>query len=190
MAPEVIIALSMNGAPLPPEHGFPARTIVPGFIGARSVKWLTAIRVQEHESENYFQKKAYKVFPPDVRPENVNWDQAPALLEVPVNAVIGSVEPAGSASLLVRGYALSGVGPIVKVEVSSDGGSNWKDAVIEPGEGAWSWRLWEARVPAGRSGLDIVARATDSTGATQPANVAPLWNFKGYMNNAWHRVRA
>jgi len=62
---EVILALEMNGEPLAPAHGAPLRLVVPGVIGARSVKWLGEITVQDEPSDNYFQAVAYRLLPPD-----------------------------------------------------------------------------------------------------------------------------
>ena len=63
LSPEVLVAFAMNGEPLSPEHGFPLRVVVPGYIGARSVKWLTGIQVADQPSDNYFQQNDYKLLP-------------------------------------------------------------------------------------------------------------------------------
>ncbi len=64
----MLLADTMNGEPLPPTHGAPLRVVVPGYIGARSVKWLSRITLQEKPSDNYFQAKAYRLFPAAVGP--------------------------------------------------------------------------------------------------------------------------
>ncbi|HSU84889.1 MAG TPA: molybdopterin-dependent oxidoreductase, partial [Thermoanaerobaculia bacterium] len=74
MRPEVLLADTMNGEPLPPAHGAPLRVVVPGYIGARSVKWISRITLQESPSDNYFQAKAYRLFPASVGPDTVDWD--------------------------------------------------------------------------------------------------------------------
>ena len=193
LADEVLVAWEMNGAPLPPEHGYPVRLVVPGFIGARSVKWLRSIVVLESESNHYFQQLAYKVFPASVTAETVNWRGASALLEFPVTSVICDVGLSTDGGRLhVRGYAVSGAGPIVSVQVSSDGESTWKEARIDPGdrdEAPWAWRLWTIDIPVpegARGELSVTAR--DAAGQVQPSSPDALWNFKGYMNNARHRV--
>src|SRR6202035_2649473 len=73
-SPEVLLAYEMNGEPLPAAHRAPLRVVVPGFIGARSVKWLADVHLQEEPSDNYFQAKAYRLFPPQVTAENVVWE--------------------------------------------------------------------------------------------------------------------
>src|SRR5438270_191922 len=88
MHPEVLLADTMNGAPLPPVHGAPLRVVVPGYIGARSVKWLSRITLQEAPSDNYFQATAYRLFPAAVRPETVVWETGMMLGESPVNSAI------------------------------------------------------------------------------------------------------
>jgi sulfite oxidase len=75
MSDDVLLAYEMNGQTLPQIHGFPIRAVVPGYIGARSVKWLTTITLQTTPSKNYFQDHAYRLFH---RPENVDWTRAAA----------------------------------------------------------------------------------------------------------------
>jgi sulfite oxidase len=88
LANEVILAYEMNGEPLPPAHGAPLRMVVPGYIGARSVKWLERIIVQAEPSQNYFQRKAYRLFAPEVRANNVKWDEGMMLGEMNITSVI------------------------------------------------------------------------------------------------------
>ncbi|MGN6393465.1 MAG: sulfite oxidase [Gemmatimonadales bacterium] len=191
-ADDVLLASELNGAPLPPDHGFPLRAVVPGWIGARSVKWLGRITLAAEPSDNYFQSKAYRVqrTPDPSDPRDVS--AGTALSEVPLNAVIlepqrDHLVPAGAARL--RGWAMGSAGcAITSVEVSPNGGTDWIPATIErPGE-RWTWSLWEAtlRLPRGRHVLAV--RAADASGATMPPGVAGSWNVKGYANNAWHRV--
>jgi sulfite oxidase len=77
---------------------------------------------------------------------------------------------------------------IRKVEVSSDDGNTWQEASLTEQDNRWTWVFWAHTVKLPRGRHTLVARATDSAGLRQPESVAPLWNFKGYMNNAWHRV--
>jgi sulfite oxidase len=177
--PDTLLVTRMSGEPLPPVHGGPLRVVVPGYLGARSVKWLGAITVQAEPSTNYFQRRAYCI-------ENV------MLGEHAPNSVIcwplmGSAHPAGA--LPVLGYAVSGEQPIERVEVSVDGGCRWQAAhFLDDGQHRWGWRLWSATVEAVPGEHELLARAFDSGGRTQPRETGPLWNAKGYANNAWHRV--
>lgn len=181
--PEVLLAWEMNGEPLAPEHGFPLRVVVPGVIGARSVKWLGSIHVRRTPSRHYFQQQAYKVFPPSVRAETADWEAAEPLEELPVNSVICRIEGG-----LARGYAVSGTGPIEEVMVTEDLGKTWIRAGLE-GREPWAWTLWEARLGRIDPETELMVRATDHRGQTQPESMKGLWNFKGYLNNAWHRLR-
>ncbi len=191
--PEVLLADTMNGEPLPPAHGAPVRVVIPGYIGARSVKWISRITLQEAPSDNYFQAKAYRLFPASTGPDDVDWDSGLMLGEAPVNSVIcspvsGDRLPAGRVT--VRGWAMAGGGrEIARVDVSADGGKTWKTAELGAGGSGWTWRFWQAPLDLAPGEQEIVCRAFDSAAQTQPAHPSQVWNFKGYANNAWHRVR-
>jgi sulfite oxidase len=192
-AADVLLADTMNGAPLPAVHGAPLRAVVPGYIGARSVKWLSRITLQAEPSNNYFQAKAYRLFPPHFGPENVEWEQGLMLGESPVNSVILSPaegETVAAGRLTVRGWALAGGSrQVARVDVSADGGRNWTVAGLGSKCADFAWRLWEAILDLAPGDHEIVCRAWDTAAQTQPEHPAQVWNFKGYTNNAWHRVR-
>ncbi len=189
---EVLLAYEMNGRPLLPAHGAPLRAVVPGWIGARSVKWLTRIELREEPSENYFQAKAYRLFPPHVDQDNVVWETGLMLGEQCLSSIIsspGDGEALAPGLQTVRGWAYAGERSVARVDVSLDGGRSWIVADLEPELSRWAWRRWEARIdlPAGPG--KITCRAWDSAAQTQPEHPEQVWNFKGYMNNSWHRVR-
>ena len=191
LRPETLLVDEMNGAPLPPAHGFPLRVLVSGYIGARSVKWLRGIRLQAEPSDNYFQSKVYRLFPPHAKAETARPEDGVALSENSLNAVICDPEPHANlfaGPLTVRGYALAGGNRrVVRVDVSADGGRTWTTAALEPGE-PWSWQFWEARLTLAKGPAELVARACDNAANSQPEQLESVWNFKGYMNNAQHRV--
>jgi len=193
LCPESLLVYGMNGADLPVVHGAPLRGLIGGYIGARSVKWLSEIRVQDTPSDNYYQQVAYKLFPPHVSPETVDYEQGLMLGELSLNAAItspteGDVLPIGTTTL--RGYAMAGGGRSVAfVEVSTDGGATWAAAQLGEDLGRYAWRLWRADVTLNTGEHELIVRAWDSSANTQPSSVADVWNFKGYMNNSWHRVR-
>jgi sulfite oxidase len=193
VTPEVLLAFEMNGEPLTPLHGAPLRVVVPGYIGARSVKWLSSIRLTAAPSDNYFQQKAYKTFAPDVSAATVQWDQGLTLYEHAVNSVICSPfdgQTLGGGEVLVRGFSFTGNGEaITRVELSRDDGSTWTVAELLDGASRWTWVFWQARLRLPRGEHRVLARAFDATGRTQPRDAASLWNLKGYLNNAWHSVR-
>lgn len=190
--PDTLLADTMNGAPLPPVHGAPLRVIVPGYIGARSVKWLSGITLQREPSDNYFQAVAYRLFPSSVRKETVDWDSGMMLGELSLNAVICTPAedarlPAGP--LTVQGYATVGGGRVVsRVDVSTDGGATWQQATLDADQDTWAWRFWTLSVDLASGAHQLVVRMIDSAANTQPADARLVWNFKGYMSNAWHRV--
>jgi sulfite oxidase len=186
---EVLLAWAMNYVPLPRVHGGPVRVVVPGYIGARSVKWVTRVTAQEHPSSNYFQASVYRLLPPDAGPDAEGLPLGP----VAVNADIlwpddGTILPAGRA--VVAGYASGGhQRGVARVDVSLDGGRTWQQADLDPSPGLWAWRHWRAMVvlPAGE--VTITARAWDNAAGGQPERPESLWNPGGYVNNAWARVR-
>lgn len=192
-SPETILAYEMNGVPLEPLHGFPLRAVVAGYIGARSVKWLTTVTAQRDPSENFYQAKSYKTFPPGVTAKDAVWEKGTTLEEVAINSVIcrpleGDRVAAGS--VRINGYAIGAGGSAIhRVEVSSDGGATWIAADLVGKNERWRWNLWQARVELDAGPHELVVRAKDFDGNTQPERGDALWNFKGYMWNAWHRVR-
>lgn len=192
LSSEVLLAYEMNGKPLDPVHGYPLRVIAPGYIGARSVKWLTQITLQPGPSKNYFQARAYQLFSPQTNAETADWNAGLQLSELAVNCVITSPREGESVSgeVVAQGYALTGGGrKIARVDVSTDGGATWTTANITQGDQPWAWTFWEERLSLPRGEHELVARAFDTASNTQPEDARHIWNFKGYMNNAWHRVR-
>lgn len=191
MSGEVLLADRMNGEPLPVDHGYPLRVVVPGYLGARSVKWLGQIGVRAQPSENYYQARAYRLFPGDVSPDNVVWEDGMMLGEMPVTSVICTPHADNDvrSPVAVAGYALtSGGRRIVRVEVSADNGRTWTAAALQTLDSPWAWTLWQSKLELPPGKHELVVRAWDSAATTQPARIEEVWNFKGYYNNAWHRV--
>jgi sulfite oxidase len=191
MSEEVILAYGMNEKPLSKIHGFPLRAIVPGYIGARSVKWLGEIAVQALPSNNYFQSHAYKIFPSDVRDETADWSTGISLGSYPVNAVITS--PREGAQLktgpfMVHGYAIAGGRSIERVDLSLNKGETWITAELLGASDPWSWRFWKKEIKLEAGIVHLSVRAWDSAMQTQPEDPVKIWNFKGYVNSAWHCI--
>jgi sulfite oxidase len=187
---EVLLAWAMNGELLPRVHGAPLRVVVPGYIGARSVKWLERIEVRSRPWEGYFQDVVYRLLPQDGAP-------APgagmplglvALNSDVLSPADGEVVAAGPVE--VRGYAFAGgERHVVRVDVSLDGGATWSQAELLDDLGQWAWRHWRITLELVPGEHEMVVRAWDSSAATQPEDEAGLWNPKGYANNARPRVR-
>ena len=192
LSPGVLLAYEMNDEPLAPEHGFPLRVIVPGYIGARSVKWLGEIRLQEHPSTNPYEARDYKVFPPDITRQTAEWSRAQPLEELSLNAVISTPqegETLAAGPLRIQGYAISAEGsPVERVELSVDGAKTWTTATIVERADPYAWCYWEVTVTLPPGDHQLIVRAWDASKRTQPEDASRLWNFAGYMNNAWYRL--
>jgi sulfite oxidase len=188
--PEVLLAWAMNGEPLAPVHGAPLRVVVPGYIGARSVKWLERVEVRATPWPGYFQHVAYRLLPEDGTPGP---GAGMPLGIVALNADV--LSPADGATVAtgpveVRGYAFAGgERHVARVDVSLDAGATWSQAELLDDLGRWAWRHWRAMVDLAPGEHEIVVRAWDSSAATQPETEAALWNPKGYVNNARPRSR-
>lgn len=184
-----LLATTMNGKPLPADHGYPIRTVVPGYVGARSVKWLGRIVVSDRPSPNHYVANAYKLVSDGDKDE---WAAARPIYEFPINSAICS--PAANARIpgrrvTVTGYALPPGEPgrtIERVEISSDGGATWQRARLLSRPREYCWSLWKARIAVNAMTKELILRAVDSAGAVQPETVD--WNLKGYLYNAWYRT--
>ena len=191
MDPSTILALRMNGQPIPDIHGFPARLIVPGWCGSSFVKWVTRLSPATARHNGFFMNPAYR-FPKTAVPPG--GAAAAADLEpiesMPVKSSITAPQDQATLALgpvVIRGFAWAGEESIERVEVSTDGGSRWSEAELSPQKLRFAWRLWQLRwQPANPGYYTILSRATDSAGRVQP--VVPLWNPSGYLYNAVDRV--
>jgi sulfite oxidase len=188
--PEVLLAWEMNGEPLPPVHGAPLRVVVPGYIGARSVKWLERIEIRSTPWPGYFQQVAYRLLPEDGSP-GPGAGVPLGLIALNADVLSPADDETVAAGLVeVRGYAFAGgERHVVRVDISMDHGDSWSQAELLADLGRWAWRQWRATVDLGPGEHEILVRAWDSSAATQPENEAALWNPKGYVNNARPRVR-
>ncbi|KRY87238.1 putative sulfite oxidase, mitochondrial [Trichinella pseudospiralis] len=198
---QVILAYSMNDKPIPVEHGFPVRVVVPGVVGARSVKWLGSIVLSKDESPSQWQQSDYKTFNPSTDWPTANFSAVQAIQELPVQSAIcspaeNSTFPRGTKTIAVKGYAWSGGGrDILRVEVSADNGNTWHSAVLhlhiqERRNARFAWTLWTCDVPVGdNSGpITLLCKATDSSHNCQPENPNSIWNIRGLVNNSWHKL--
>jgi DMSO/TMAO reductase YedYZ molybdopterin-dependent catalytic subunit len=189
---DTLIATHMNGSPLTKHHGFPARALVPGWIGAASCKWLTEIKVLEKEFVGNFMSPAYR-FPnqPPQPGEAVKPEDTHPLTALTVKSVIAG--PTDGASLrsgrvAVHGAAWAGEADIAKVEISTDGGATWISAKLGHEQAHYAWRLWSYDWKAAKTGdYTILSRATDTQGRSQPSTA--VWNPSGYLYNAVDQVK-
>jgi|SRR4051812_37736536 sulfite oxidase len=188
--PEVLLAWKMNGEPLTPVHGAPVRVIVPGYIGARSVKWLERIEVRSQPWDGYFQHVVYRLVPAEGTPgPGVGMPLGLVALNAEVLSPADG-ETVASGPVEVRGYAFAGgERSVERVDVSLDGGARWAQAELLDDLGRWAWRHWRIVLDLAPGAHEIVVRAWDSSAATLPEDEAALWNPKGYVNNARPRIR-
>lgn len=181
---DALLALEMNGAPLPLFHGGPVRLVVPGWYGMASVKWLTVVRLDRRPSDAHFMARSYRYVYPGEDPAT-----APPVERVKVKSLVTSVRDGDTiarAPLAAGGWAWSG-GAIARVEYSIDGLRTWQPARLGEPKGAFAWRRWECDLtPAAAGPLTLAVRATDAAGETQP--VAARANAAGYGNNSIHQV--
>ncbi|XP_029660614.1 probable sulfite oxidase, mitochondrial isoform X1 [Formica exsecta] len=199
---DVILAYEMNGKPLSRDHGFPIRIIVPGFVGARNVKWLNKICVSKQESESQWQQGDYKGFSPSTNWDNVDFSKSPAIQEMPVISAIcdpqnSDVVEVKKGKIEVKGYAWSGGGrKIIRVDVTNDKGKTWHTAdLIEDLQAKqgryWSWSLWRVELPVGKNinEIEIWAKAVDSAYNVQPESFDNIYNIRGLLCNAYQRIK-
>ncbi len=206
---DVIIAFEQNGKRLTPDHGYPVRVIIPGWIGGRMVKWLTKITVAEKESQNYYHFFDNRILPPQVDKEVADrdgWWYKPEYLfnELNINSAIASPAhgevvqlAAGASTYAMRGYAYTGGGrKVTRVEVSFNGGDTWDLTTLKhlpDSEGGynWCWCFWTfeadlSQLFAAANG-DVRVRAWDSGSNTQADRLT--WNVMGMGNNPHFKVR-
>lgn len=173
--PDTLVATSMNGEPLLRAHGHPARLLVPGWVGAYSVKWLARIEVSSTWVSSWRADEYYRLRSAD------GIDRGPATAH-PIKSCLAldwpATLPAGVQSIL--GYARSGHGEVARVEVSIDHGP-WFDAPIVHRQGRWGWMPFEFEWDAPRGDHSIRTRAWDGNGRTQPDTMqycpnTILWN--------------
>jgi sulfite oxidase len=191
MDPDTLIALDMNGAPLTKYHGFPARALVPGWLGAASCKWLSEIEVVDKEFDGNFMKPGYRFPDHPVEPGgSISPDETHAITGLSVKSVIAG--PTEGATVRrgpqrIHGVAWAGEADIAKVDISTDAGASWQPAELGADHARYAWRLWSySWKPAKAGDYTILSRATDSQGRTQPEHAA--WNPSGYLYNVIDKV--
>ena len=183
---DTLIATHMNGAPLTPSHGFPARVVVPGWVGDDWIKWISELTLSDREPPGFFSEKAYRfpdppgspgeAVPPELMKQKTRWNVKSLIATPAPGAVLrpGPVE--------VVGVAFSGGAAIRRVEVTGDGGATWRAAELEGPPAKYGWRVYRGRLELEAGTAKLGARATDARGEVQPER--PVWNPSGYLYNA------
>ncbi|KAL4925704.1 nitrate reductase [Aspergillus undulatus] len=211
-ANDVILAYEMNDLPLPPDHGYPVRVMIPGYVGGRCVKWLKKIWTSTEENDSHYHIYDNRMLPGFVT--DMESEFAKLLLRHPdtacyeqiVNSVIarpaqGEKIPLSSTRkgrmYRIAGFAYSGSGHVVRrVEVSLNGGQTWlycvrrfPDRPIRHNDRFWTWVHWHVDVEIIQlaQAESLTVRCVDSAMNTQPEH--PRWNLSGTMNNCWYTVK-
>ncbi|WP_128382041.1 sulfite oxidase [Streptomyces cavernae] len=187
--PEVLVAYGMNGAPLPPQHGSPLRLVVPGWYGMAQVKWLRDITVVDTPFTGFQQSVAYRIKQETEEAGEPVTRIAPRALVIPPGFpdFMSRTRVVAPGPVLLEGRAWSGRAAVASVQVSTDGGRSWHRAELEPDQGhRWAWRRWSYRWSAVPGDHELIARARDEAGNTQP--LEQPWNRGGFANNRVQRV--
>ncbi|GBF61703.1 nitrate reductase [Trichophyton mentagrophytes] len=209
---DVMLAYEMNDHPIPPDHGYPLRLILPGWVGARSIKWLAKVWVNEDENDSHYHIYDNRQLPSFItdteseiaqlmyhHPRTIcNEQMLNSIIVKPVQGEkIGLVDIKKGTMYRVKGFAYSGSGDeIDKVEISLNGGETWlycsrkyPDKPIRHGKKFWTWLHWHIDLDVTKliRAQSILVRAFDSHKNTQPRE--PVWNIAGMMNNCWYEVK-
>jgi sulfane dehydrogenase subunit SoxC len=187
-AGHALLAYEMNGGPLPPQHGFPLRLVVPGWYGMTNVKWLGRITLLEEPHQGYQNSVAYRIYDKDGEPGEPVSRMLPRSLMVPpgVPEFMTRERHLDPGPVTLTGRAWSGRAPIAEVGVSTDGGAGFAPAELERPLGEAAWRGWRFEWDAPEGEHVLCSRARDAAGNAQP--LEPRWNLKGYANNAVERI--
>jgi DMSO/TMAO reductase YedYZ molybdopterin-dependent catalytic subunit len=185
---DVLLAWGLNGSPLPPQHGFPLRLVVPGWYGMTNVKWLARIELLHLPYDGYQNARAYRLRAHEDDPGVPLTRMMPRSLLAPpgVPDFMSRTRHVTSGRVLLEGRAWSGWGDIEGVAVSTDGGDSWAEAEVEPATTAYAWQRFTLAWHAEPGETTLCCRARDSRGNEQPLT-AP-WNVGGYANNAVQRI--
>ncbi len=189
MSTDAILAYELNGQPLPVQHGFPLRLVVPGWYGMTNVKWLNRITVLSEQFTGYQNEVAYRFRQDASETGEPVSRMVPRSLLIPpgIPDFFSRVRTLRAGICEVVGRAWSGFAPVVAIEVSVDGGRNWHEAELdESGTELGRWQRWHFVWNAMPGTYQLCCRATDGAGYRQP--VTPEWNLGGYANNAVQQV--
>jgi DMSO/TMAO reductase YedYZ molybdopterin-dependent catalytic subunit len=173
---DTLLAYAFNGEPVPPDHGFPVRAIIPGWVGISNIKWVGRIEVRTNAIDVPTTTKTYVLEGPDY----------PAKVVLRQQTIKSAVALPWAATLTagrqrVRGFAWSPAGRISRVEYSLDRGATWQPAIIREPNIPRAWARWDFDWDARPGDHVIMTRAADDHGNSQPASIP--WNAQGYGYN-------
>lgn len=209
---DVILAQFMNDVLLPPDHGYPVRVVIPGYVGGRCVKWLRKIWISDKENDSYYHIWDNRVLPSFITEKDGEFANtmfahpSTACNEQNMNSVI--VKPAQGEKIpltdarkgetyRIEGYAYDGGGhEVQRVEISLDGGSTWLYCIrnfpntpLRHGNKFWTWLHWyvDTEITHLLRCKNVIVRCWNVFKNTQPEHLT--WNMMGMMNNAWYIVK-
>jgi sulfane dehydrogenase subunit SoxC len=181
---DVLLAYAMNGAPLPPQHGYPLRLVVPGWYGMAQVRWLRDVTVLDRAFDGFQNSVAYRLRQePDEEGDPVTRIEPRALLVPPgFPDFMSRTRFVRPGPVTLTGRAWSGWGPVEGVEVTTDGGEHWRPATLGPEQGRHAWRGFSLEWDPTPGPALLAARAYDASGHRQPEDMR--WTRGGFANNA------
>ena len=188
MQEDTLLAFEMNGKALTADHGFPLRLVVPGWAGDSWVKWVNGVKVLDQEFDGFWMKTAYRHPPKPVAPGTaVPPAEMVPVTDLPLKSVIASpasdwIQPR---PVRISGAAWANGVEITGVDVSTDGGANWRPAKLGKDRSRYAWRLWQIDWTPAEGKYQLLARATDAAGNRQA--LEPQWNPSGYLWNVARR---
>ncbi|MCF3936123.1 sulfite oxidase [Acuticoccus sp. M5D2P5] len=176
-----ILAYELNGAPIPVAHGGPVRLVVPGYYGVNNVKYVKKIALTAEESQAKIQQSGYRVRPVG----ESGGPSQPSMWLMPVKSwVTAPIEDTASGRVIIEGVAMGGTSEVTGVEISTDGGESWQEATFSgPDLGPFAWRPFSMLADLAPGTYEIMSRATNADGDTQPEDFPP--NERGYGHNGW-----
>ncbi len=193
-----ILAMKMNGEPIPAVHGGPVRLIIPGYYGNMNVKWLAELFYENEQSPSPFQSKAYRYVNHPVKPgqftvKDYTVGNSKPTYGFKIMSVIFAPlaeDEVKAGPVTIRGVAWNdGTAKIVSVRVSKDGGKSWADAAIKYSDSPFAWHHWSLDTTLEKGTHELRVIATDELGRTQPLNGNAAWNPKGYEWNGADLVK-
>jgi sulfite oxidase len=190
-----IVAVRMNGEPIPAVHGGPVRLITPGYYGTMQIKWLSRLRLETRETFNHHQRRRYRTPREPIAPGsdfNYDFDNSDPNWRMRIKSIIFTPldgERLASGEAAVRGVAFNdGDVKIDAVELSTDDGRSWQQTKLERPESPYAWYQWTSKLTLKKGRHHIMARAVDALGRTQPLDGSIGWNPAGYGWSGVQRV--
>lgn len=179
-----ILAWEINGEPIPVAHGGPLRTVIPGYTGVNSVKYIKKVAFTQDQSPANIQQNSYRLSPVG----ESGSPNRPSVWEMPVKSWVNATSDGDqqwkAGRVQISGIAFGGMTAAKEVEVSVDGGKNWEKAnFVGPDLGPFAWRQFVLSTELEPGEYELVSRATNEKGDTQPEERDT--NNRGYLNNSW-----